>query len=390
MKPAEVLANVPWWLVLVTAALGLVGLAFIHSATLDRPDVSEQYGKQALFLACGFGLSFLLLFVPYGRTMRVAWLLYGLALVALALLPWFAPMINGARRWYTFPGFSIQPSEFAKPIVVVTLAAMLRFKTRSTTFEGLLVPMAVAAVPALLVLRQPDLGSSIVFWPVLLAMCWAAGAPTRGLLAVLGIGLVGAVLAYFFVIQGYQKVRIDTWAAHYGWAELLANPALDREAYNDMIQLQRGAAYQPWQALIAMGSGGWLGHGYAQGPQNRYDFLPYRSEDYVFAVVGEETGLLGCAAVLLLVACLVFGLLALALRRRERFGRLVCVGIATWIGFQSLMHAAVNNWMIPSTGVPMPFLSYGGSSTLAVMLSMGLCWNIGARREVVIAPDGYR
>ena len=139
-----------------------------------------------------------------------------------------------------------------------------------------------------------------------------------------------------------------------------------------------------------MGSGGMTGFGLGHGPQNRYDFLPYRSEDYIFAVVGEEIGWFGSMGVLGLYATLVIGLLRIAQRTRERFGRLLCVGVAAWIGSQSLIHVAVCGWLVPSTGLPMPLLSYGGSSALATLLAVSLCLNVGARREPVLAGDGFR
>ncbi|MBX3463340.1 MAG: FtsW/RodA/SpoVE family cell cycle protein [Planctomycetes bacterium] len=379
----EVLRRVDGWLVLCTAALALCGLVFIGSATRDDALFAAQQTRQALFLACGAGVGFFLLLPHYVHVLRGAWVLYGVAVLALAGLPWFAPILNGARRWYALPGFSIQPSEFAKLAVVVALAALLRFKDRARTFDGLVVPMLVAAVPAVLILRQPDLGSALVFGPVLLAMCYAAGAPARSVLAVLGLGAAVAVVAYLVGLHAYQQERVDVWLRHWGWTEELLHTAKVRD---DL----RGAAYQPWQALIALGGGGLTGFGIGEGPQNRYDFLPYRSEDYVFAVVGEEVGWLGCLVVLGLVAGLVFGLLSLAMRTRERFGRLCCVGVATWIGAQSLCHVAVCGWLVPATGLPMPLLSYGGSSTLATLLGIALCLNVGARREPILAADGYR
>ena len=123
---------------------------------------------------------------------------------------------------------------------------------------------------------------------------------------------------------------------------------------------------------------------------NRYDFLPYRSEDYLFAVVGEEGGFLGCLLILGLITALVIGLLNIASRTRERFGKLVCVGVAAWLGSQSLFHVAVCGWLIPSTGLPLPLLSYGGSSTLAMLLALAICINIGARREPILSGDGFR
>lgn len=383
MKSFAVLAKVHWWLWLVLAALGLIGLLFVHSATLDRPEFQEQYGKQALFLLCSLGLSVFLLLPHYNHVLRAGWAIYGGSVISLLLLPYFAPTINGAQRWYAFPGFSVQPSEFAKPAVVIGLAALLRFKDKARTFDGLLLPIALVALPALLILKQPDLGSSLVLWPVLLAMCWTAGAKGRSLAIVCAIGLALAVLAYLFFLHGYQRGRIDAWLAHFTWAQ---KDLGDR----DVLKALRGTAYQPWQGLIALGSGGWFGFGLMQGPQNRYDFLPYRSEDYVFAVVGEETGWFGCALVLLLHLMLALGILWIAMRTRERFGRLCCVGMAAWLGSQALLHAAVCAWMIPATGLPMPMISYGGSSTLCAVLGVTLCLNIGARREPVLAGDGFR
>lgn len=378
----QVLANVDGRLVLAIAALCLCGLVFVGSATMDDVQFQNQQSRQALFVACGFGLGFFLLLPHYVHVVRGAWLFYAGVVLALLGLPFFAPEINGARRWYALPGFSIQPSEFAKLAVVVALAAQLRFLDRSRSLDTLLRPMLTAAVPALLIMRQPDLGSSLVFGPVLLAMCYTAGARGRTIQAVLVVGLVVAAFAYVELLHGYQKERIAVWLQHWSWHQgNLHEPAVQ--------ELLNGKAFQPWQSLIAMGAGGWTGFGIGQGPQNRYDFLPYRSEDYVFAVVGEESGWLGCVLMLGLVAVIVFGLLAMAARTRERFGRLVCVGVAAWIGSQSLIHVAVCGWLVPSTGLPMPLLSYGGSSTLAMLLGLALCLNIGARREPILAADGF-
>ena len=379
----QVLRNVDGWLVLIVAALCLLGLLFIGSATSDDAVFAAQQGRQALFAVVGLGIGFFVLLPHYVHIMRGAWFFYGVAVLALLALPFFAPSINGARRWYAFPGFSIQPSEFAKIAVVLALAALLRFKTRAKTFEGLIVPMLVAAVPALLIMKQPDLGSSLVFGPVLLAMCYAAGASARSILLLLLIASGVMVFAFFYLMHDYQVERVTMYGHHFSWNE----SNLNTHAVQEMI---RGKGYQGWQALIAMGSGGWMGFGIGLGPQNRYDFLPYRSEDYVFAVVGEESGYLGCLLVLGLIAALVLGLINIAIRTRERFGRLVCVGVAAWLGSQSLFHVAVCGWLVPSTGLPLPLLSYGGSSTLAMILALAICLNIGARREPILSGDGFR
>jgi len=378
----QVLKNVDGWLVLTIVALCLMGLLFIGSATSDDAQFAAQQGRQALFVVVGLGVGCFLLLPHYVHILRGSWFFYGVAVLALLGLPYFAPSINGARRWYAFPGFSIQPSEFAKIAVVLALAALLRFKSRAKTFDGLIIPMLVAAVPALLILKQPDLGSSLVFGPVLLTMCYAAGASARSILLLLLFAAAIMVFAYFELMHDYQRVRVDVWLQHWGWDDSNIHTHAVREVL-------REKGFQPWQALIAMGSGGWTGHGLGMGPQNRYDFLPYRSEDYLFAVVGEESGFLGCVVAMLLMAVLVLGLFAIASRTRERFGKLVCVGVATWLGAQSLFHIAVCGWLVPSTGLPLPLLSYGGSSTLAMLIALAICLNIGARREPILAGDGF-
>jgi len=381
----QVLRNIDGWLVLTIAALGLLGLLFIGSATSDDALFAAQQGRQSLFVIIGFGIGFFLLLPHYVHIMRGAWFCYGVSVLSLIGLPFFAPSINGARRWYAFPGFSIQPGEFAKIAVVLALAALLRFKSRAKTFEGLIVPMVIAAVPALLIMKQPDLGSSLVFGPVLLAMCYAAGASARSIVFLLLIVSTVVAFAYFEfdLIHDYQAKRVDMWWEHLSWDDAKVKT-------HEVREMIRNKGYQPWQALIAMGSGGMTGFGLGLGPQNRYDFVPYRSEDYIFAVIGEESGFLGCLLVLGLISALVLGLLAIAMRTRERFGRLVCVGVAAWLGAQSLFHVAVCGWLVPSTGLPLPLLSYGGSSTLAMLLALAICINIGARREPILSGDGFR
>jgi cell division protein FtsW (lipid II flippase) len=200
------------------------------------------------------------------------------------------------------------------------------------------------------------------------------------------LGIVAVVLAYAFVLQDYQLERIDAWQGHFTWQPETAVGA-EREEIRNLI---RGPAYQPWQSLIAIGSAGWFGFGVGAGPQNRYDFVPYRNADYIFSVVAEETGLLGVIGLMLLQAALVLVLLRIASRSRERFGRILVVGVATFLGSQTLMHIAVCSWLVPSTGLPLPLMSYGGSSTMVTVLALAMALNIGARRQPALASDAFR
>ncbi|MEM7205886.1 MAG: FtsW/RodA/SpoVE family cell cycle protein [Planctomycetota bacterium] len=381
MSGVRALARADGWVALLALTVALIGGLFIRSATLEDPRFGSLAAKQALVLLIAAGSGVGLILVPYPRLLRRAWWLYAVALAALLLLPWFGIVINGARRWYRLPGFYVQPSELAKLAVIVALAAWLRFKSKATTLDGLLLPALIAGVPAFLVLRQPDLGSSLVFGPILLAMCFVAGAPLRSLLVLSGLAAVALVCSYF-VLHDYQRTRVDVWLQHFTWTD-------DNLGRADVQAALRGYGFQPWQALIAIGSGGMAGFGLEQGPQNRYGFLPYRFDDYIFAVVCEESGLLGALGLLGLQGCLVAGLLRIAARTRERFGRLLVVGVATYLGTQSLVHAAVCTWLIPATGLPMPLVSYGGSSTLVAVWAVALALNVSARREPVLASDGY-
>jgi rod shape determining protein RodA len=379
---ARLLRRLDWGLILLAATLALIGWMFVRSATGSDARFSYLPIKQAANFAVAAIAAIACVLVPYLRIARHAWTIYGAAVLSLLALPWLGVNVNGATRWFRLPGFLVQPSEFAKIALILGLAAYLRFRSKAAIREGLLVPIAITAVPAVLILRQPDLGSSLVLWPVLLAMCWAAGASSRSLLMVIGAGAV-ALLAAYFVMHDYQRARIDIWLEHFAWGERA--PETD-PAVRDVI---RGGGYQPWQSLIAIGAGGWLGFGLGEGPQNRYDFLPYRFDDYVFAVVAEETGWLGAATLLGLYGLLVLGLLGIARRTRERFGRLVVVGIAAYLGTQLLVHAAVCTWLVPATGLPLPLISYGGSATVGAALALGLALNVGARREPVLASDGF-
>lgn len=382
MSFTTLLRQLDWWLVLLVTSIAAVGVATIHSATATDTNFSGQASRQVLFFCVAGVAATLTLAIPYARIHRAGWWIYGLSVLALAGLPFFGVIINGARRWYRLPGFNVQPSEFAKISVIIALASWLRFRVKARTFEGLIVPVLLTALPVGLILKQPDLGSSLVFWPILLAMCYAAGTPKRPLLILIGAGVLGLVLAYMTVLHDYQKERVDVWRSHFAWsAEDVSTPEVQR--------VLRGPGFQPWQSLIAIGGGGTTGFGYKAGPQSQFDFLPYRSGDYVFAVIAEEGGLSGAALVILLEVLLFGGLCRIAIVSRERFGRLIAVGVAAYIGTQSLLHIAVCAWFVPATGLPMPLVSYGGSSVLSSMIALALALNVGARRQTVLAADGY-
>lgn len=386
MNRADLLPRrIDWWIVLLAATIALVGVAFVHSATTGTDDEGLAR-RQLVFLAASVVGAAVAVVVPYARFHRGAASLYVLALLALVAVLFVGAVINGARRWIRIPGagFLLQPSEFGKLAVVLALASWLRFRDRASGFDGVVVPALITAVPAALVFVEPDLGSSLVYWPILFAICYAAGAPVRALSWLFLAGVLVIAVGWFTVFHEYQRSRAEVWASHFGWNRT----TIDTDPAVRQVLLDDG--YQPWQSLIAIGSGGLTGFGYAQGPQNRFDFLPYRAGDYVFAVVAEEFGWLGAVGLLAAYLALVLALFLLAMRTRERFGRLLVVGVATWLGTQAFLHVAICAWFLPAKGLPLPLVSQGGSVTLAAALGIGLCLNVGARREPVLAADGFR
>ncbi len=377
-----------WWLIAWAAALALCGLVFIHSATANDADFGKQPYRQLVFFGVSVIAGCVVLWTSLARLRQLAVPLYVLSVFLLLVLPYFSPVINGAQRWFVFFGVSMQPSEFAKPALVLLLASWFRFRDSGHLREGLLIPLALTAVPVLLVLRQPDLSSSLVFWPIALSMAFAAGVSLRLMVVlVVGAGLCAAALVLYGedwgLLHGYQQMRIAAWREHFSWDDA----ALQRD---DVRKVLLGPGYQPWQALIALGSAGWSGFGLQQGPQNAYDFLPYRSVDYIFAVVGEETGFVGALVVMVLWALLIMALLRQAGRTRDRFARFLCVGVAAWLASQAFAHILVCAWFVPATGLPMPFISYGGSSTLAASLGISMVLLAGTSRDPVLGGEGWR
>ena len=275
--------------------------------------------------------------------------------------------VNGSRSWLMLGGLSIQPSEFAKLAMVIGMALVVaeRSEGRWRGRVGLvdvIAMLAVAALPAALILLQPDLGTMLVLSATVFGVLAAAGAPRRWL-ALLGIG--GVAAAFAGVSAGWLKdYQLDRFLA-------FTNPELD----------PRGAGYNVEQARIAVGNGGLFGQGLFDGSQTRSGFVPEQHTDFVFTVAGEELGLLGAGVLIALLAIVIWRALLIAARTDDVFGRVAAAGIACWFGFQAFQNIGMCLGIMPVTGVPLPFVSYGGSSMFAGMLALGLLQNIHLRAK---------
>jgi rod shape determining protein RodA len=292
-------------------------------------------------------------------------LVYVASVAGLVLVLTMGTTVNGSRSWLMLGGMSIQPSEFAKLAVVVGMALVVaersegRWRARVGAAD-VVAMLAVAALPAALIMLQPDLGTMLVLSATVFGVLAASGARRRWL-AMLAAGGVAAGAAA--VLGGFLKdYQVDRFMA-------FTNPGLD----------PRGAGYNVEQARIAVGNGGLFGQGLFDGSQTRSGFVPEQHTDFVFTVAGEELGLVGAGVLIALLGIVLWRALSIASRTDDLFGRIAAAGIACWFGFQAFQNIGMCLGIMPVTGVPLPFVSYGGSSMFASLLAVGLLQNIHLR-----------
>lgn len=350
-------ARTDWGPFVAALGLSLVGALLVWSTT-HREVGTALAVRHLVNAAVGCAAALAVVAVDVRRLRALApWLyLTGVAGLVLVLTP-VGQTVNGSRSWLFLPGgFSLQPSELAKVGLVVGLAMILaegRDPLRPPGWRDVLTAWAVAGVPVLLILLQPDLGSALVLGMLTVGVVAASGVSWRWTAAALGATVVAVVAAVRVpLLDPYQVDRLLAFR----------DPSLDPE----------GIGYQTRQVRLAIGSGGWSGTGLGQGPQTQGGFVPFQETDFIFSVAGEELGFVGALGLLLLLGFLVVRALLVGLRSEDPFGRLVAVGVASWFAFQVFENVGMNLGLMPVTGLPLPFLSYGGSSMLACWLAVGL------------------
>ena len=371
-----------WPLLAAVAALSGVGLLTIGSV---EPGVAKT---QALFLVVGFGAMTVFQAVNYATLGRLAWPFYFLSLGLVLYtvlgakmgLP-FVPRINGACNWIRIGPASIQPAELMKISYIMLLARWLRYRESQRTIKGLLVPAVLAAVPMLLILKQPDLGTCIVFIPTTAAMLFVAGAKLKHFAMVIGAGLFLAPLLW---LSGQPAVPV----LKYG-PDLVKQYQRDRvyAMFKNDENTLKGTGYQQHFGLAAMGSGGLAGKGAGNVPVGRK--VPESQNDMIFVVVGEQFGFLGSLVVLAAYVVLFVAAMEVAMHTKEPFGRLVAVGITAALAGQTFVNLAVAMKLMPVTGVTLPFISSGGSSLIASFMAVGLLLNIGQHRPFLLYREAF-
>ncbi len=350
-------------LVLVVAVFGL-SLPTVYSATLaaGHDQAWHTVQRQLAWFAVGLLALLLVNTLDYHQFPQLTRTAYWCAVVGLVVVLAVGREVNGARSWLELGPIRMQPSEFAKVAVILALARLFDESDAPASDWQILAHSVMAlSLPLLLILAQPDLGTSLTFIAVWLMLLWWCGARWWQLVGIVLLGLLAfALLWHLDLLQPYQKARIA----------VLFDPGAD----------PRGQGYNLRQSLIAVGSGGLTGQGWLQGTQTHLRFLPEARTDFIFAVLCEERGLVGAAVLLLLYAAMIWRCLAIIGRADTRFGRIAGIGCVTILLLHVLLNVGMVVGLLPITGLPLPFFSYGGSNLLTNCVLVGMLLNIGMRR----------
>ncbi len=360
----------PWMhidvvLVLAAAGLAVIGVAAIYSTTRGRdPENFDAFfmDRQSLFAVAGALIMIFAAWVPYNELSKFAVAAYGMGILALIVV--LSPMgeaVNGARSWFRVGDFQLQPSEFQKIAVIVAVAAFLARYEDHMTVPRVFVAVGIVAWPGLLVLLQPDVGTAIIYVFIGFVLLLIGGIRFR---QVIGMALIVTTVVTLMInsnmLEEYQRNRLRTFV----------DPA------SDITE----AAFQQRQAQIAIGNGGVNGTGYGEGSQTLSGLVPQQHTDFIFTVIGEEFGFVGAATTLGLYAVLLLRILQAARLARDRFGALICSGVFAMILFQMFEAVGMTLGITPITGIPLPLVSYGGSSAIATLIGLGLVLNVRMRR----------
>jgi rod shape determining protein RodA len=351
-------------LITCTVVLAALGVLMVFSATRGPTDPAriDYLVRQGTFTTVGLGVMALVNLVDYRRIRDWAWVLYGGAVLLLVgVISPLGSQSKGAQAWFAFGAFQLQPAEFAKLALIVVLAALMAHWQGDIDVRRLVVLLGVAGAPMALILLQPDLGTVLVLVAITLGMLLIGGLKGRYLLALFVIGLAGVVGVFNSgVLKEYQRDRFTAFL----------DPGADKQ----------GVTYNVNQSQLAISNGGLTGEGLFEGRQTQLEFVPEQQTDFIFTAVGEELGFVGAATVLALYGALLWRIWRTAQLSRDLLGTLMCVGVLSMFTFQIFENVGMAMGIMPVTGIPLPLLSYGGSSTLTTFACLGLVLNVHSRR----------
>lgn len=398
--------------ILFIAAAGLIviGIAVIYASEnpAEQRGVSDpaakwqRWQKQIVFCPLALFAFIVVNAVHYRRLGPVSYWIYAAVLMLLGYLlvdkfinvP-FVPVVNNSRRWIRLPGLQMQPSEFCKVAYILALAWYLRYRKNCRRFTALIGPFALTLLPMILILAEPDLGTVILMMPILFVMLFIAGAKAKHLLVFVVLALLVSPVLWHYGMKPYQRMRISSVVLQNPHIRQKAqeNKTLAKILVGDSSNLKRwdsGPGYHLKHSKFAIASGGLTGYGFRRGPYLKYNFLPERHNDFIFALIGHQWGFVGCAVVLALYVIIIACGLEIAWHQTNPFGGLIAVGIVAMFAVEVIVNISMTLGLMPITGLTLPLVSYGGSSLVVSLAAIGLLNNVGKSRPFSVAGEPFR
>lgn len=360
------LKNVEWSLLIVAIILCVIGLVALFSATQETEH--DEFNKQIIWLVVSLVIMAITMMIDYQFLVKISPGLYGLFIILLVGVLFTSP-VNGARSWFDIGAFSFQPGEFAKVFVILAIVNAIskiqqRDKSEINKPTRLLIILAILAVPVLLIIKQPDYGTATAFLIAIVMMLLTAGIDKKYIIITAIVAVISIPLLYNFVLPEHAKKRID----------IFLNPESD----------PRGSGYNIIQSKLAIGAGGLTGMGLLKGNQTQLGFLYPKTTDFIYAVISEEMGFIVAGAIIIMYVFLITKCLYIAKTAKDEEGTLIATGIAGIFLFHMLENIGMVMGLLPITGVPLPFISYGGSSLITNFICIGLLLNISSKRQKTI------
>ncbi|HMN11609.1 MAG TPA: FtsW/RodA/SpoVE family cell cycle protein [Bellilinea sp.] len=356
--------------------LCIFGIVMIQSAVAGSPGLANTVRNQIIFVVVGVVIILVLAVINYHTWFSTTKLLYGIILALLIGIYFFGNNLFGSRRWFTFAGISIQPSELAKIVLIITLAGYFASTVdKPHNLKWILTSLGLTLGIMVWIAIQPNLSTTILMLVLWFALVWIAGLKLKYviLLGSVMTVLVGIIFAQFVSVGGSQE---QSWIQPYQMRRIINFVSSDEEA-------AQGEKYNVEQALITIGSGGWFGAGYGSGTQVQLRFLKVRHTDFIFSAMAEEFGFVGTTVVVLLLLFVVFRIVHIARNALDTFGALIAYGVAVLIFFQMAVNIGVNLNLLPVTGLTLPFISSGGSSLLSLVLGIGLVESVAVHSHTL-------
>ena len=360
------LKNMEWGILIVAIILSIIGIVALFSATQETE--YDEFSKQIIWLVVSIIAMVIVMFIDYNLLLKASPVLYGLTIVLLIAVLFTKP-VNGATSWFNIGAFSLQPGEFAKVIVILFLTYIITKIQRKGQEEinkptRLLIILSALAVPVLLIVKQPDYGTALAFIVAMALMLFTSGLDKKYIIGIILLIVIAVPLLYNFVLPEHAKTRIDVFL----------NPESD----------PRGSGYNIIQSKLAIGAGGLTGMGLLKGNQTQLGFLYPKTTDFIYSVIGEEMGFIVAGGIILLFVYLITKSIYVAKTAKDKAGSMIAIGITGVFLFHVLENIGMVMGLLPITGVPLPFVSYGGSSLITNFICIGLLLNISGKRQKTI------